>query len=140
MDMTSDCWSGHLTGSRRRCGHWGWTLPLITWSVTSHTRNSVERALHGCDAVLHAAAVYTLDSRAYPEISRTNLRGTETVLDAAVRRGCDPVVHVSSFVALLQRRATVTADSPCRPREACTCSRRRRPRRWPVVCKTMVHP
>jgi nucleoside-diphosphate-sugar epimerase len=75
-------------------------------------RDSVERALDGCDAVVHAAAVYSLDSRAYRQIAQTNLRGTETVLDAAVRHGCDPVVHVSSFVALLQPRATVTADSP----------------------------
>ena len=28
MDMTSGCWSGHLTGSRRRCGRWGWTAPV----------------------------------------------------------------------------------------------------------------
>jgi hypothetical protein len=89
-------------------------------------RDAVERALEGsCDAVIHAAAVYTLDSRAYPEISRTNLRATETVLDAAARHGCDPVVHVSSFVALLQRQATVTADSPL-------SSARRGPRRYIV--------
>ena len=75
-------------------------------------RDCVDRALDGCDAVVHAAAVYSLDSRAYGEIARTNLRGAETVLAAAVRRGCDPVVHVSSTVALLQRRATVSADSP----------------------------
>lgn len=75
-------------------------------------RDSVERALDGCDAVVHAAAVYSLDSRAYRAIARTNLRGAETVLAAAVRHGCDPVVHVSSTVALLQRRATITADSP----------------------------
>lgn len=62
--------------------------------------------------VVHAAAVYSLDSRRYREMGRTNVRGAEAVLDAAVRHGCDPVVHVSSFVALLQRRATVTADSP----------------------------
>lgn len=74
--------------------------------------DSVERALAGCDAVLHAAAVYTLDSRGYRDIARTNLAGAETVLRAAVARGCDPVVHVSSTVALLRRRATATPDSP----------------------------
>jgi nucleoside-diphosphate-sugar epimerase len=75
-------------------------------------RACVERALDGCDAVVHAAAVYSLDSRAYREMRRTNVRGAETVLEAAVQHGCDPVVHISSFVALLHRRATVTADSP----------------------------
>jgi nucleoside-diphosphate-sugar epimerase len=86
------------------------SVDYVVGDVTD--RDSVERALDNCDAVIHAAAVYALDSRAYAEITRTNLRATETVLDAAVRKGCDPIVHVSSFVALAQRRATVTADSP----------------------------
>ncbi|HYN96134.1 MAG TPA: SDR family NAD(P)-dependent oxidoreductase [Pilimelia sp.] len=73
---------------------------------------SVRRAVAGCDAVLHAAAVYDLDSRAYRDIARTNVAGTEAVLHAAVARGCDPVIHVSSFVALLRRRGTATPDSP----------------------------
>lgn len=73
---------------------------------------SVGTALAGCDAVLHAAAVYDLDARSYRETARTNVVGAETVLLAAIEHGCDPVVHVSSFVALLQRRATVTPDSP----------------------------
>jgi len=72
---------------------------------------SVGRALRGCDAVLHAAAVYDLDARARPAIARTNVAGADTVLRAAVDAGCDPVVHVSSTAALLRRRATVTADS-----------------------------
>jgi dihydroflavonol-4-reductase len=74
--------------------------------------DSVNRALRGCDAVLHAAAVYDLDARARPAIARTNVAGARTVLRAAVEAGCDPVVHVSSVVALLRRGATVTPDSP----------------------------
>ncbi|MEV4623498.1 NAD-dependent epimerase/dehydratase family protein [Asanoa sp. NPDC049573] len=72
----------------------------------------VERAVAGCDAVLHAAAVYDLDSRAHRAIERTNAAGAATVLRAAVAHGCDPVVHVSSFVALMARGATCTPDSP----------------------------
>jgi dihydroflavonol-4-reductase len=77
--------------------------------VTDH--DSVARALRGCDAVVHAAAVYNLDARAYPVIARTNLAGAETVLRAAAQQGCDPIVHVSSTAALLRRGATVTPDS-----------------------------
>ncbi|GIJ54255.1 NAD-dependent epimerase/dehydratase family protein [Virgisporangium aurantiacum] len=73
---------------------------------------SVRRALRGCDAVLHAAAVFDLDARARPAIARTNVVGAQTVLRAAVQAGCDPVVHVSSTVALLRRHATVGPDSP----------------------------
>lgn len=40
------------------------------------------------------------------------MAGAQTVLTAAVAHGCDPVVHVSSTVALLRKRATVSPDSP----------------------------
>ncbi|HTF10312.1 MAG TPA: SDR family NAD(P)-dependent oxidoreductase [Asanoa sp.] len=73
--------------------------------------DAVRRALAGCTAVLHAAAVYDLDARAHRAIERTNAAGAATVLRAAVAHGCDPVVHVSSFVALMQRGATCTPDS-----------------------------
>jgi nucleoside-diphosphate-sugar epimerase len=92
--------------------------PLGVIAAVDHTVGdvtdpaSVKRALRGCDAVLHAAAVYDLDARARPAIARTNVAGAETVLRAAVEAGCDPVVHVSSTAALLRRRATVTPDSP----------------------------
>ncbi|HZM84707.1 MAG TPA: SDR family NAD(P)-dependent oxidoreductase [Candidatus Limnocylindrales bacterium] len=90
----------------------GVTQPIdhMTGDVTDP--DSVRRALRGCEAIVHAAAVYDLDARARPAIARTNVTGTETVLREAVRHGCDPVVHVSSTAALLRRRATVTPDSP----------------------------
>ena len=74
--------------------------------------NSVRRAIEGCDAVLHAAAVYDLDSRAARVTTATNAPGARVVLDAAADAGCDPIVHVSSTVALLERGATVAPDAP----------------------------
>jgi dihydroflavonol-4-reductase len=68
--------------------------------------------LAGCDAVVHAAAVYTLDSRSHRAIARTNVAGAATVLRTAVEYGCDPVVHVSSTTALIRRGLTITPDSP----------------------------
>ncbi|MFF5179667.1 SDR family NAD(P)-dependent oxidoreductase [Micromonospora sp. NPDC000316] len=61
---------------------------------------SVRRAVDGCDAVLHAASVYSFDTRRHARMREVNVDGTEVVLDAALRAGADPVVHVSSFVAL----------------------------------------
>jgi len=61
----------------------------------------VERGLDGCDGVVHAAAVFTLDRRRDDEIAATNVRATELVLGAARRLGLDPIVHVSSVSALL---------------------------------------
>jgi dihydroflavonol-4-reductase len=60
----------------------------------------VASAVQGCDAVVHGAAVFSLDSRRAEEMRRTNVRATELVLGAAVARGLDPVVHVSTTVAL----------------------------------------
>jgi len=74
---------------------------------------SVEEAMAGCDAVLHAAAIYSFDARAAARIREVNVRGTEIVLGAAVRAGLDPIVHVSSYVALLPPGgAVLTPDSP----------------------------
>lgn len=81
---------------------------------------SVEEALAGCDAVLHAAAIYSMDARAASRMREVNARGAEIVLGAAVRAGLDPIVHVSSYVALLPPGGVVlTPGSPVkRPRGA----------------------
>jgi nucleoside-diphosphate-sugar epimerase len=74
---------------------------------------AVERAMEGCEAVLHAAAVFTLDSRAAKRIRETNVRSTDIVLGTAVRLGLDPIVYVSSTAALLPPDGEVlTPDSP----------------------------
>ena len=63
---------------------------------------AVGQALDGCEAVVHAAAVFSLDPRRTEEVLATNERATELVLRGAVERGLDPVVHVSSTVALVR--------------------------------------
>jgi dihydroflavonol-4-reductase len=74
---------------------------------------AVSRALDGCDAVLHAASVYALDSRRASEMLAINPRGTELVLRGAQQRGLDPIVYVSSTVALLPCDGRVlTPDAP----------------------------
>jgi len=61
---------------------------------------AVERAVRGCDALVHAAAVFALDPRRAEEMERTNARAAELVLGRGVAAGLDPVVHISSTVAL----------------------------------------
>ncbi len=61
---------------------------------------------------MHAAAVYSLDSRDWAETRRTNVKATENVLHAAMAAGRDPIVHVSSTAALMRPRGVVTPDSP----------------------------
>lgn len=75
---------------------------------------AVRRALDGCEAVLHAASVYALAQRRSAEMASVNARGTEVVLGEAHALGLDPIVHVSSYVALLPPPGggVVTADAP----------------------------
>src|SRR4029450_6478324 len=73
---------------------------------------SVEVAVDGCDAVIHAAALYSMDPREGRKALATNRRATEIVLQAAVRARLDPIVHVSSYVALLPSRDVLGPDSP----------------------------
>jgi nucleoside-diphosphate-sugar epimerase len=80
---------------------------------------SVARLVRGTDAVLHAASVYSFDSRQYARMRKTNARGTELVLDAARRAGADPVIHVSTVAALFPSGGRpLRSDSPVgSPRE-----------------------
>ncbi len=70
-------------------------------------RRSIERAAEGCDATLHCGSVYSLDPRMNETIRRTNVTGTENVLSVASRHGHDPIIHVSSFVALIGQKGGV---------------------------------
>ena len=74
---------------------------------------SVAAAVDGCDAVVHAAAVVAMDASGADAMIDTNVRGTRTVLDAALAVGADPVVYISSVAALFPTTDRVlTADSP----------------------------
>jgi dihydroflavonol-4-reductase len=73
---------------------------------------SVQAAVAGCDAMINAAAVYSLDPRQARKALATNARATEIVLEAAVRAQLDPIVHVSSYVAFLPSHDVLTPDSP----------------------------
>lgn len=86
---------------------------------------AVRRLVRGADAVLHAASVYSFDSRRRGELARTNVAGTEVVLDAARRSGAGRIGYVSSFGALLPSGGReLGPDSPVgRPREAYLASK-----------------
>ena len=61
---------------------------------------AVARAVDGCRAVVHAATVFSFDPRRATDMRRTNARAAELVLRRAFTQGFDPVVHVSTTVAL----------------------------------------
>src|SRR6476661_2990602 len=72
-------------------------VDTVLGSITD--RESLERALHSCDAVAHLAAVADVnDVHAEPEdAERVNARGTVTVLEAARRAGVKRIVYASTI-------------------------------------------
>ncbi len=60
----------------------------------------VGEAAAGCDAVIHAAAVYSFKRSDRDTMRRGNLEGTRTVLAAGRDAGARHLVHVSSTVAI----------------------------------------
>lgn len=93
------------------------SLECVRGDVTDP--DSVARAVAGCAGVLHAAGVYSFDTRDHARMRRTNARGTEVVLAAARTAGCDPVVCVSTFGVLApdRDRPVTAASAVAAPRE-----------------------
>ena len=59
-------------------------------------RESVGRAVEGCQAIFHCAAIYAFWSRTPDLIHQTNVDGTKTVLQAAKRAGASRIVFTST--------------------------------------------
>ncbi|MFI6684081.1 SDR family NAD(P)-dependent oxidoreductase [Streptomyces sp. NPDC050485] len=99
------------------------SLELVVGDVTD--RPAVAKAVNGVHAVLHAASVYSFDSRRRAEMRATNVRGTQLVLASAVRAGVDPIVHVSTVGAMFPAASGVIGaqSPPGMPREAYLASK-----------------
>ncbi|GAA4439341.1 SDR family NAD(P)-dependent oxidoreductase [Actinokineospora soli] len=99
----------HTVAALRRAGHSvrllvrdGGRAPSDVDVVYGDVLNpdAVAEAVRGADAVLHAAAVYSFDSRRRAAMARVNEEGTRVVLDAASAADVGRVVHVSTIGAL----------------------------------------
>jgi nucleoside-diphosphate-sugar epimerase len=74
---------------------------------------SVRRALAGCDAVVHAAALVALDAARSREVLETNPRGVENVMNGALELGLSRMLYMSSIGALFRpNQPLVSADVP----------------------------
>ncbi|MDA0352256.1 MAG: NAD-dependent epimerase/dehydratase family protein [Chloroflexi bacterium] len=83
---------------------------VIVGDVTSPI--DVEALLQGCDAVVHAASIFSLDTRDVAAIRQTNVVGTKHVTETARRLDLDPIVHVSSVTALIPSDGPVGPQTP----------------------------
>jgi dihydroflavonol-4-reductase len=68
---------------------------VIAGDITDES--SVERAMAGCDAVFHGAALVEMKRKMAAKVLATNRRGVELVVGGAVKRGLPSIVYVSSM-------------------------------------------
>lgn len=74
---------------------------------------AVKHALDGCDAVLHVAAVFSLDPNREAEMARVNPESTDLILRSGRGLGLDPLVYVSTAgVFVPPPTVTVAGDGP----------------------------
>ena len=61
---------------------------------------AIEKALNGCDGLLHCAGIFSPDPDAAELLHKTNVEGTRLVLEAAASAQLERIVYVSSILAL----------------------------------------
>ena len=73
----------------------------------------LRRAIEGCDAVFHVAALYSFDAPE-AELEAVNVGGTQNVLDACLAAGVRRLVHTSSCTTCgpVPGRAATEEDEP----------------------------
>lgn len=88
---------------------------LVEGDLSDEAR--LREALHGCDAVVHAAAVYEVgvpESRR-EQVVDANVRGTERVLGAALAAGVSRAVYVSTVAVFGNTLGEVADEDYLRP-------------------------
>jgi dihydroflavonol-4-reductase len=75
---------------------------------------AIARAMTGARYVVHAAADYRLWARNPDSIMRTNVEGTRTVMQAALRAGVERVVYTSSVATIALRPDGEPSDETMR--------------------------
>jgi dihydroflavonol-4-reductase len=74
---------------------------------------AIESGVEGCDAVIHAAAIYKvgIPKSEHPQMYDANVRGTERVLRAALAAETPKVVYVSTIAAFGNTAGKVVDES-----------------------------
>ena len=81
-------------------------------------RESIAKALKGCQGVFHCAAMYTFWSRDPSEVYRVNVEGTKIIFEEARRAGVERAVYTSTVSTIgLPKKGLGTEDTELRPRD-----------------------
>lgn len=90
----------------------GLDIELFTGDLRS--REDMESAVDGCDAVFHLAAVFALWLPDMSLMEKVNVGGTRNLLEACLAKGVKRVVHTSSYAVFAGQGVPCTEQSPFR--------------------------
>jgi dihydroflavonol-4-reductase len=80
-------------------------------------RQSIDRAIQGCEAVYHVAAVYTFWSKNPAGVSQANVQGTKNVLEAARQASVSRTVYTSTVGTIgIPQTGLGDEDTPLDPK------------------------
>jgi dihydroflavonol-4-reductase len=85
-------------------------------------REALREAMHGCDAVIHGAAIYEVGvaKDRHPAMYQTNVVGTENVLRAAQDEKIPEIVYVSTVAAFGNTRGEIVDEEYSHPHDGYT--------------------
>lgn len=72
---------------------------------------AVARAVAGCDAVIHSAAMVSTAEKDAEQVRKTNVDGTQSVIDCSLAAGIKKIIYVSSVSALFNPGDTVMDEN-----------------------------
>jgi dihydroflavonol-4-reductase len=72
---------------------------------------SVKKAMKGCDAVIHTAAMVSTSASDAERVYSSNVQGAHTVIGSAIELGMESIIHVSSVTALFDPAASVLDEN-----------------------------
>jgi dihydroflavonol-4-reductase len=93
-------------------------------------KEAIQNGLQGCDAVLHAAAMVSLNPKQAKQVYQNNINSIDAVLGSAFEMGIGNIVYVSSLAALFHGGTSteiqeITEQTPLgNPKEAYLKSKR----------------
>ena len=81
-------------------------------------RDSISRALKGCQGLFHCAAIYTFWSQNPSEIYKVNAEGTRIIFEEAQRAGVERAVYTSTVSTIgIPKKSLGTEETKVRPQD-----------------------
>lgn len=90
-------------------------LPVEIVKGDLHDKEALKRLMPGCDAVIHCAALISVNGDADGMLQQTNVSGTRQVIDCALKEGIRRFIHISSIHAFKQQPDIEILDETAAP-------------------------